>query len=95
MSAFRPFGAPFIKVFLGAIFSYQLIYFTWMKLETWENKKLKNGMYSYHTKYEQVLVLLIGICRGDAGIGKKGQGVGSKCEMILLGLRACIINDIF
>ncbi|QKX54006.1 uncharacterized protein TRUGW13939_01088 [Talaromyces rugulosus] len=42
MSAFRPFGAPFIKVFLGAIFSYQLIYFTWMKLETWENKKLKN-----------------------------------------------------
>lgn len=55
MSAFRPFGRPFIKVFLGAIFSYQLIYFTWMKLETWEKKLLKNGMYCYHNKYEQAL----------------------------------------
>ncbi|CRG92197.1 hypothetical protein PISL3812_09253 [Talaromyces islandicus] len=42
MSAFRPFGRPFAKVFLGAIFAYQLIYWTWMKLEIWEKKLLKN-----------------------------------------------------
>jgi hypothetical protein len=44
MSAYRPFGAPFLKVFLGAIFTYQVIYYVWMKLETSEKKLLKNGM---------------------------------------------------
>ncbi|QGA19966.1 hypothetical protein EYB26_007664 [Talaromyces marneffei] len=42
MSAYRPFGAPFLKVFLGAIFTYQVIYYVWMKLETSEKKLLKN-----------------------------------------------------
>ncbi|EED16016.1 conserved hypothetical protein [Talaromyces stipitatus ATCC 10500] len=44
ISAYRPFGAPFLKVFLGAIFTYQVIYYAWMKLETSEKKFLKNGL---------------------------------------------------
>lgn len=43
MAAYRPFGAPFLKVFLGAVFTYQVIYYAWMKLETSEKKLLKNG----------------------------------------------------
>ncbi|KAH8701143.1 hypothetical protein BGW36DRAFT_375661 [Talaromyces proteolyticus] len=41
-SAFRPFGRPFAKVFLGAIFTYQVIYWGWSKLEASEKKLLKN-----------------------------------------------------
>jgi hypothetical protein len=47
MSAFRPFARPFIKVFLGALFTYQVIYWAWFKLETGEKKFLKNGE-SFH-----------------------------------------------
>jgi hypothetical protein len=43
MTAFRPFGSPFLKVFLGAIFTYQVIYYAWKKLETNEKMLLKNG----------------------------------------------------
>lgn len=33
-SLYRTFGRPFSKVFLGALFTYQLAYWTWAKLET-------------------------------------------------------------
>lgn len=34
---------PFAKVFLGAIFTYQVIHWTWLKLEMDESKLEKNG----------------------------------------------------
>ncbi|KAK5004129.1 hypothetical protein LTR16_006424, partial [Cryomyces antarcticus] len=35
-SFYRLFGRPIAKVFLGALLTYQLTYWTWMKLETME-----------------------------------------------------------
>lgn len=35
---------PFAKVFLGSIFTYQVIYWTWLKLEMDEAKVEKNRM---------------------------------------------------
>jgi hypothetical protein len=34
---------PFAKVFLGGVFVYQVIYWTWLKLEMDETKVQKNG----------------------------------------------------
>ncbi|KAG8623783.1 hypothetical protein KVT40_008759 [Elsinoe batatas] len=34
----RSFGRPIAKVFLGAMVTYQLVYFTWLKLEAVEEK---------------------------------------------------------
>lgn len=48
MSRYKTFVSPFAKVFLGAIFTYQVIYWTWLKLETDESKVEKNGMFSLH-----------------------------------------------
>ncbi|BDD57885.1 hypothetical protein MAP00_003210 [Monascus purpureus] len=42
LSGFKPFVRPFAKVFLGAIFTYQVIYWTWLKLEMDESKSEKN-----------------------------------------------------
>ncbi|KAL2004995.1 hypothetical protein VTN00DRAFT_2845 [Thermoascus crustaceus] len=42
LAAFKAFGRPFAKVFLGAIFTYQVIYWTWLKLEMDEAKLEKN-----------------------------------------------------
>ncbi|KAJ5732048.1 hypothetical protein N7493_003529 [Penicillium malachiteum] len=41
--AYGAFARPFGKVFLGAVLTYQIIYWTWMKLETDETKLEKNG----------------------------------------------------
>lgn len=45
---YKTFSAPLLKCFLGALFTYQLAYFGWMKLETIEeahNKKTEiNGL---------------------------------------------------
>lgn len=35
-----------VKVFLGALFTYQVTYFLWLKLESLENKKEGDGMSS-------------------------------------------------
>ncbi|GAD92652.1 hypothetical protein AOR_1_94034 [Paecilomyces variotii No. 5] len=43
LAAFKAFGRPFGKVFLGAILTYQILYWTWLKLETDESKLEKNG----------------------------------------------------
>ncbi|KAL5365821.1 hypothetical protein BJX96DRAFT_180186 [Aspergillus floccosus] len=42
MGRYKLFASPFAKVFLGAIFTYQVIYWTWLKLEMDESKFEKN-----------------------------------------------------
>jgi hypothetical protein len=42
-SAFRPFVRPFAKVFLGAVFTYQVLYWAWLRLETNELKLEKES----------------------------------------------------
>ena len=46
IAAYRAFAAPFGKVFLGAVLTYQIIYWTWMKLETDEDRVERNGQLS-------------------------------------------------
>lgn len=38
---YKSFSAPILKCFLGALFTYQLAYFGWMKLEAIEEAQLK------------------------------------------------------
>ncbi|KAL2854308.1 hypothetical protein BJY01DRAFT_205897 [Aspergillus pseudoustus] len=42
MSRYRLFASPFAKVFLGAVFTYQVIYWTWVKLEMEDVKEGRN-----------------------------------------------------
>ncbi|EAL85197.1 uncharacterized protein AFUA_8G04280 [Aspergillus fumigatus Af293] len=42
LAQYKTFASPFAKVFLGAIFTYQVIYWTWLKLEMDESKLEKN-----------------------------------------------------
>ncbi|PYI06244.1 hypothetical protein BO78DRAFT_369430 [Aspergillus sclerotiicarbonarius CBS 121057] len=42
MARYKLFMSPFAKVFLGAIFTYQVLYWTWLKLEMDESKYEKN-----------------------------------------------------
>ncbi|RMJ22482.1 hypothetical protein PHISP_06657 [Aspergillus sp. HF37] len=42
LSRYKVFGGPFAKVFLGAIFTYQVLYWCWLKLEMDEEKCEKN-----------------------------------------------------
>ncbi|KAJ5180421.1 hypothetical protein N7492_003631 [Penicillium capsulatum] len=42
MNAYKAFAGPFAKVFLGAVLTYQIIYWIWVKLETDEVKLEKN-----------------------------------------------------
>ncbi|EHA21580.1 hypothetical protein ASPNIDRAFT_128406, partial [Aspergillus niger ATCC 1015] len=42
MARYKLFVSPFAKVFLGAIFTYQVIHWTWLKLEMDESKADKN-----------------------------------------------------
>ncbi|KAJ5355814.1 hypothetical protein N7517_010423 [Penicillium concentricum] len=43
MNQYRTFAGPFAKVFLGGVFFYQVLYWTWLKLEMDEIKVAKNG----------------------------------------------------
>lgn len=40
---YKSFSAPILKCFLGALFTYQLAYFGWMKLETIEETHSKQA----------------------------------------------------
>ena len=40
---YKSFGRPIAKVFLGAVFTYQVVYWGWVKLETDEIKRQKKG----------------------------------------------------
>ncbi|KGO72288.1 hypothetical protein PITC_050880 [Penicillium italicum] len=42
MNQYRTFTGPFAKVFLGGVFVYQVLYWTWLKLEMDETKVSKN-----------------------------------------------------
>lgn len=42
MSKYKTFTGPFGKVFLGAVLTYQIIYWCWLKLEMDESKLEKN-----------------------------------------------------
>lgn len=44
MARYKHFFSPFAKVFLGAVFTYQALYWTWVKLEMEEVKADKNSM---------------------------------------------------
>ncbi|KAJ5658118.1 uncharacterized protein N7484_001767 [Penicillium longicatenatum] len=46
LSAYGAFARPFGKVFLGAVLTYQIIYWSWMKLETDDIKLQKNEQLS-------------------------------------------------
>ncbi|CBF84860.1 hypothetical protein AN1439.2 [Aspergillus nidulans FGSC A4] len=61
MSRYKVFASPFAKVFLGAVFTYQVIYWTWVKLEMEEVKVEKN----------QQLAALETEARELTGTGKK------------------------
>lgn len=41
---------PFARVFLGSIFTYQVIYWTWLKLEMDEAKVEKNRMLLFNPR---------------------------------------------
>lgn len=45
LSRYRAVGGPFAKVFLGAIFTYQVLYWCWLKLEMDEEKCERNSKY--------------------------------------------------
>jgi len=40
---YKEFGRPFAKVFLMGLFTYQALYWIWMKMEKDEEKREKNG----------------------------------------------------
>jgi hypothetical protein len=40
---YQSFGMPIAKCFLGAIFTYQVVYWSWMKLESLEERKDTEG----------------------------------------------------
>ncbi|CAI7611989.1 unnamed protein product [Penicillium glandicola] len=42
MNQYKSFTGPFAKVFLGGVFVYQVLYWTWLKLEMDETKVAKN-----------------------------------------------------
>lgn len=44
---YKSFGRPIAKVFLGAIFTYQVTYLMWTKLESDEIKQQKRSMFIY------------------------------------------------
>ncbi|KAL2046048.1 hypothetical protein N7G274_001495 [Stereocaulon virgatum] len=43
---YKSFGRPIAKVFLGAVFTYQVVYWTWVKLETEEIRERNNAQIS-------------------------------------------------
>ena len=47
VNAYRAFAGPFAKIFLGAVLTYQIIYWTWMKLETDEDKLERNSKIAF------------------------------------------------
>ncbi|KAF2454977.1 hypothetical protein BDY21DRAFT_365973 [Lineolata rhizophorae] len=52
---YKSFGRPVAKVFLGSMFTYQLLYWSWLKLEAVEIKKEKTAeLNSLQTQLEQI-----------------------------------------
>jgi hypothetical protein len=59
MSRYKLFASPFAKVFLGAVFTYQVIYWTWVKLEMEETKEGRNSMYSSFFFFFSIAVVVL------------------------------------
>lgn len=59
MGFYKSFGRPIAKVFLGAVFTYQLAYWLWVKLETDEVKKKKRSRFLVRHAGAQILVKLM------------------------------------
>jgi len=51
ISKYKTFTGPFGKVFLGAVLTYQIIYWCWLKLEMDESKLEKNGRLWIHSDF--------------------------------------------
>lgn len=63
MSNYKTFAGAFGKVFLGAVLTYQIIYWTWLKLETDESMLEKNGILSWRWFLDRYMLTLFS--RGD------------------------------
>ena len=59
MSKYKTFTGPFGKVFLGAVLTYQIIYWCWLKLEMDESKLEKNGMLWNHSNFTHGQTLMV------------------------------------
>ncbi|KAF8247456.1 hypothetical protein K440DRAFT_682200 [Wilcoxina mikolae CBS 423.85] len=56
ISIYKDFGRPFAKVFLMAVFVYQALYWTWIKMEKDEERQTKSGMACPLTRGDRVLI---------------------------------------
>lgn len=80
MSNYKTFTGAFAKVFLGAVLTYQIIYWTWLKLETDESRLEKNGI--AFSSYLRICYSPANcISRGNGELGEEGAGIGSGPEM--------------
>lgn len=88
MNAYKAFARPFGKVFLGAVLTYQIIYWIWVKLETDEIKLEKNGKCFQFNLGPAVPGPLLTDRRRSGHIGKEGTGIGSGSEMKIENMKA-------
>jgi hypothetical protein len=80
MSNYKTFTGAFAKVFLGAVLTYQIIYWTWLKLETDESRLEKNGI--VFSSYLRICYSPANcISRGNGELGEEGAGIGGCPEM--------------
>lgn len=83
MSKYKTFMGPFGKVFLGAVLTYQIIYWSWLKLEMDESKLEKNGtsnsvISDYNDRYLPTILMF---SRRIGRIGEKGTRFGCRAEI--------------
>lgn len=71
MSKYKTFMGPFGKVFLGAVLTYQIIYWSWLKLEMDEEKLEKNG--NTYLSVSSVHELGLTLYRRSSWVGEKGS----------------------
>jgi hypothetical protein len=86
MGRYKLFASPFAKVFLGAIFTYQVIYWTWLKLEMDESKFEKNRKWVHH-----ILDPFLTVNRRGRISGEGGKGID--CYKETISLQASLLYD--
>lgn len=84
---YKSFSAPILKCFLGALFTYQLAYFGWMKLETIEEAHEKK------TEIKGLQGQLAGAMNNkkreaEGLVEKVGDKVGAATEKVVEGTEA-------
>lgn len=81
---YKSFSAPILKCFLGALFTYQLAYFGWMKLETIEETHEKKS--EIKGLQEQLAGAMNHKKREAEGLAEKvGDKVGAVTEKVVEG----------